>query len=630
MNKFLNALSMSTAGMIFLVSTPAHSAAGIIDNFQVISTVDAFNGATPPGAAGPYILITAIAHGKLDPLHPLNAGIVDIQNAARDSNGMVSYSTDVLILRPKSAANAVRVLYYDVVNRGNKLGLADFVGGDLVAGTPPPATFPSLVQKGYTVVWSGWQGGIAQSGDGLHGVLGTSFPVAKNSDGSDITGLTTEEFIGSGNTIRLTYKPASPSNFSEVKFLARQSWYNRDHRLGYNTSYATQVASWNYVTNADGSYSVHFTPPAVVPDERNVSVPADAGTIYTFVYRAKQPLLNGIGFAAVRDLVSYLKNLQADGQGHVSPLKDMMTARCVMTSCASNPTTNFDVAIAGGQSQSGRFLKDFLYQGFNADKFGKTVFDGMLPMISGGKRAWVNMRFSQPGATSTAHSEHWQPGDQFPFTYGVLTDRYSGSSDGILKKCQTNGTCPKILHIDSSLEWWQGRGSLVVTNDSGLDITQPANVRVYMVSGARHASGPGVRTGVNSLPSSTNACLLPLTNIKTATIWRGLLSKLVGWVTVGANPPASLHPTVAGGAVQMSPDQPGYTFPASVGSLRVPLGDAATPTIISAPTSATTTRSTRPITSRPTAKPNRSWTSPRDICSMSPNWTTAGTSWAAS
>jgi hypothetical protein len=580
MKRLLNGLLVLVAAAALGTHAPARAAAGVIDNFEIVSTAAAFGGSTPPGAAGPYVLITAIAHGKLDPAHALNAGIVDLANAPRDASGLVSYSTDVLILRPQSAAKATRLLYYDVVNRGGKLGLEDFVGGDLVGGTAPPSTFPSLLQKGYTLVWSGWQGDIAQSGDGFHGAVGTAFPIARNADGTDITGLTTQEFIGSGTTMRLSYKPASLTDFSEVKFSARQSWYNSNHQLGYRSSYSAAVSDWKYVTNSDGSYSVSFTPPQFVPDEHNVSVKPDAGTIYTFVYRAKQPRVNGIGFAAVRDLVSYLKNLPADAQGHANPLRDMLSARCIVSSCSSNPTTNFDVAVAAGESQSGRFLKDFLYQGFNVDKFGKIVFDGMLPIISGAKRTWVNRRFSQPGATTTAHSDHWQPGDQFPFTYGVLTDRYSGVSDGILKKCLATATCPKILHVDSSVEWWQGRGSLVVTDDHENDLALPSNVRVYLIAGAKHQSGVGVRTGINTLPSSTSACLFPTVNIKTSTVWRALLSRLTDWVTVGAVPPASVHPTVAGGAIRMTPTQIDYAFPADVTNVKVPLGDAATPTVI--------------------------------------------------
>ena len=218
-------------------STP--TAAGTVDQFQVVSSVNAFGGATPAGAAGPYVVISGIVHGKLDPKHPDNAGIVDLSNAPVDAAGMVEYTTDVVILRPKSASTARRVLFYDVVNRGNKIGQASFVGGGaLDVGAAPAANFPSLLSRGYTVVWSGWQGNIAQSGTGATAAVGTAFPIAKNADGSAITGLSREEFIpdyagGSATTIPLSYPPASLTDLSEVTFTARQSWLNAGGQEDY-------------------------------------------------------------------------------------------------------------------------------------------------------------------------------------------------------------------------------------------------------------------------------------------------------------------------------------------------------------------------------------------------------------
>ncbi|MDE1949891.1 MAG: peptidase, partial [Burkholderiales bacterium] len=340
------------------------AAAGSVDQFQVVSAVDAFGGATPAGAAGPYVVITGIVHGKLDPKNAANAGIVDLANAPVDAAGMVEYSTDVVILRPKSASTARRVLFYDVVNRGNKLALSSFVGGGaLTTGAAPSAAFPSILRRGYTVVWSGWQGSIAQTGNGASAAVGTVFPTAANADGSAITGLSREEFIpdyagGNATTIPLSYPPASTTDLSEVTFTARQSWLNSAGQQDYAAPSAP-VTTWSYVKNANGSYSVSFTPPAAVPDATGAMVPPDAGTIYSFVYRASSPMVNGIGFAAVRDLITFLKTASADGQGNANPLNDMKAAACASgVNCPANPATNFDVALGEGISQSGRFLRD--------------------------------------------------------------------------------------------------------------------------------------------------------------------------------------------------------------------------------------------------------------------------------
>ena len=458
---------------------------GRIQRLEIVSTADAYGGATPAGAAGPYTVITAIAHGKLNPRHANNAGIVDLDKAPVGNDGWVSYSTDVVILRPKTAATARRVLFYDVVNRGNKVAQGLFVGGGaLTTGAAPGANFHSVLQSGYTVVWSGWQGDVAQSGNGATAAVGATFPAAANADGSPITGLVREEYVpdfAGGSTIPLTYPPASLTDLSEATLTARQTWINPAGKMDYAAP-SVAVTSWTYVTNANGSVSVQFTPPPAVPTASG-SVPADAGTIYSFVYRARDPKIFGIGFAAVRDLVRFLKNDATDASGNANPVADMRNATCASgTNCPAAPSTNYDVAIGEGVSQSGRFLRDFLYQGFNGAN-GRKVFDGMMPIIPAGRRMWLNNRFAQPGRWSKQHEDHWMPGDQFPFAYNVIADPIGGTNDGLLRRCLTDNTCPKIMQIDGSYEWWGGRASLVVTDGAGRDLTLPENVRYYLIPG---------------------------------------------------------------------------------------------------------------------------------------------------
>lgn len=560
----------------------AEKTAGIIDRFEIVSTADAFNGATPPGSAGPYQVITGIVHGKLLATAAENAGIVDLANAPADSAGYVGYTTDVVILRPKNASNGRRVLFYDVVNRGNKIAASSYIGGGaLVAGAAPPAEFPSLLQKGYTVVWSGWQAGIAQTGNGAAAAIGVSFPVARNNDGSAITALSREEFVadfagGPATVFPLTYSPASLADRSEVVFTARQSWSNASGQQDYNSP-SVPVTAWRYVANADGSVSVDFTPPATVPGPDGTSVPPDAGTIYTFVYRAKDPTVNGIGFAAVRDLVAFLRHSDKDAQGNANPLADMKTAVCAAGSnCPANPAGNFDIVIGEGLSQSGRFLRDFLYQGFNRDVAGNKVFDGLMPVIPAGRRTWTNVRFSQIGRWSKQHEDHFMPGDQFPFAYNVIDDPLTGVNDGILKKCLATSTCPKIMQIDGSYEWWGGRASLVVTDGAGHDLALPDNVRYYMVAGTQHAGGAGVTTGLLTVPPAGSLCQLPASPVAQTPVVRAMIPAMERWLVSNVAPPASRYPTVAAGTLVASndigfPDLTNVVVPSGPGASPVPL-----------------------------------------------------------
>ncbi len=341
---------------------------------------------------------------------------------------------------------------------------------------------------------------------------------------------------------------------------------------------STPVTSWTFVTNPNGSVSVQFTPPASVPTVSG-SVPPDAGTIYSFVYRAKEPKIFGVGFAAVRDLIGFLKNDAADASGNANPLNDMKAAACAAgTNCPVGPSTNFDVVMGEGLSQSGRFLRDFLYQGFNSAN-GRKVFDGMLPMIPGGRRMWLNERFAQPGRWSKQHEDHWMPGDQFPFAYNVFTDPVSGVNDGILKRCLTNNTCPRIMQIDGSYEWWGGRASLVVTDGAGRDLTLPDNVRYYMIAGTQHGGGAGVTTGVVTQPAAGSTCQFAASPVSMAPVERALVTSMENWLVRGTEPPRSRYPTVASGQA-VAPNATAMGFP-NLNAIRVPNGPTGTATSLS-------------------------------------------------
>jgi hypothetical protein len=557
----------------------------VIDRFEVLSSVDAYSGATPGGAAGPYTVVTGIVHGKLDPNHADNADIVDLKLAPVGADGLVEYSTDVVILRPKTAATARRVMVYDVVNRGSKLNVNRHIGGGALAtGAAPPATFASLLQLGYTMVWSGWQGNLPQTGAGDVDTIGTRFPTARNADGTSITGLSREEFVqdnaGGATAIPLKYLPASLTDRSEVVFTARQSWINSAGVQVYAAP-SVAVTDWSYVTNADGSVGVQFTAPAAVPRPGGTTEPADQGTIYSFVYRAKDPMVMGIGFAAVRDLVHFLRYTAKDAQGGDNPLNDLKTAACAAgTACPANPTSNLDVVMADGVSQSGRFLRDFLYRGFNKASDGTQVFDGLMPLGTGARRVWLNYRFAQPDRASKQHEDRFALGVDAPFTYDVRQDAYGSEADGLMKKCLASNTCPKVMQVDGSMEWWTARGALVVTDGRGGDIPLPDNVRYYFIASQQHTgSNTGATTGLTTQPAAGTRCEFASNPVTQSPVERALIPALERWIAKGTLPPASRYPTVTAGTAVAS-DRNSLGFP-DLTNVLVPNGPSATPLALS-------------------------------------------------
>jgi hypothetical protein len=550
---------------------PRYDDPGYVDRLEIVSTYPAYGGASF-GNVGPYTVIVAIAHNKLDPNHPANAGIVDVKLAPRDGNGMVDYSEDVVILRPTSAANAKRVLFYDVVNRGGKVATGTFngAGATFAAGQQGNAL---LLRLGYTIVFSGWQGNVLQTGQGDISVVGTNFPVATQPDGSPINGEVREEFIldaldpsnGPGlaangvATVGLV-NPAATLDQSGVTFNWRQTWLVAPGVEDYNSpSTPVPSATWSFV---DGGNAVQFTPPAGT----------DLGTIYTFIYTATAPKVMGLGFSAIRDLITFLNHDRTDHHGNPNPVWGIRSARCERNDCDRDSV--FEVRMMEGISQSGRFTRDFLYQGFNNDaraseRFNNdvrasgngdsrhTVFNGMFPIIPASRKTYTNFRWSQPGRWSKQHEDHWQPGDQFPFAYQVITDPVSGRTDGILKDCLETKTCPKIIHLIGGFETWGGRDALVTTDGRGHDIGLPENVREYVVPGANHGGGGGVAT----IPTLSPIDKYPISVVVESTIDRALAPVLEEWVAKDVSPPASVYPSKANGLAAPPADQSGVGFP---------------------------------------------------------------------
>jgi len=295
---------------------------------------------------------------------------------------------------------------------------------------------------------------------------------------------------------------------------------------------------------------VQFTPPAGT----------DLGTIYTFIYKATAPKVMGLGFSAIRELITFLNYDRTDRQGNPNPVWDLRMARCERRDCDRDSV--FEVRMMEGISQSGRFTRDFLYQGFNDDARGDndsrhTVFNGMFPIIPASRKTYTNFRWSQPGRWSKQHEDHWQPGDQFPFAYQVSRDPFSGKRDGILKKCLETNTCPKIIHLIGGFETWGGRDVLVSTDGLGHDIGLPENVREYVVPGASHGGGGGVAT----IPTLSPICKYPISAVVESTIDRALVPVLEDWVAKDVAPPPSAYPSHANRLLAPPEDRSAVGFP---------------------------------------------------------------------
>jgi hypothetical protein len=489
-------------------------------------------GGTEFGAAGPYERLHGTVFGELDPTHPLNAGIVNLDRAARNTQGNVEYRSDFRILKPVDLDRGNLCLVYDVPNRGNQ-PIMPRLNGAPDGGHPQHAGNGFLMRRGFTVVWSGWQGDVPPGNDRLT----ARFPVIPG-----ITGMVREEFIAENTGL------LGDTNIEELS----------DERLVGTLVYPVADPSGATLTVRQREADPRVTPAGLawrLVDDRHVEITRptapgfDRGAIYEFIYRARDPVVMGIGFAAIRDIVSFLRHATTD-----NPL-------------APQGRPRIRRAIGFGISQSGRMLRDLVHLGFNQDLAGRQVFDGILPVVAGSRRTCVNWQFAQAGRYSRQHEDHSYGDDQFPFSYPTLTDPISGRTAGILERARDAGVCPKVLHLDTESDFWQARSSLIATDPGGADIAMPQEVRIYAVSGVPHAPFRPLTKPVMQLPGNP---------LGYGAFMRALLVALFEWVEHDTAPPDSRFPSRAAGTLvplaearRSFPRLSGVDFPNVLNELRL-------------------------------------------------------------
>jgi hypothetical protein len=485
-----------------------------------ISAVEPFADDKSFGEAGPYVRIRGVARGALDPNAAENAGICDLDKAARNSTGLVEYSTDFFILRPSEPRHGSGMLVYDVTNRGAKriLSLIDDVpANDPVAVNDPKtardAGLGFLLGRGHSIVWSGWDPGAPRANNGL----GADFPVALD-NGKPITGRIRDEFhVGTRGPAelvvrRLSYAAASPDQ-PEARLTVRDRESDRRRDI--------PRAEWQFADNR----SIRLQ-----PEGR----PFEPFKIYELWYEATDPKVLGIGFATVRDLVSFLRYERSDNP----LLAPTLPSPASGGGSGRGDGAEIRHAIGFGVSQSGRFLRHFLELGMNRDSEGRRVFDGVFSHVAGAGKVFANHRFGMPGRTATQHEDRLYPENWFPFGNAVATDPFSGRAGAILSGAPTD---PLVIETNSATEYWQKGASLVHIDPSGrADAELPANARVYMIAGTQH----GGRPGADPRPGP---CVNPRNPHSATPALRALFHALEEWVTKGVAPPPSRVPNLAAG-----------------------------------------------------------------------------------
>ncbi|TAJ86077.1 alpha/beta hydrolase domain-containing protein [Reyranella sp.] len=489
-----------------------------------IERVEPLADGAPFGEAGPYERVIASARGEVDPAHPGNKGIALIDKAPRNAAGKVEYKTDIFILRPRDPGRGNGRILYEVNNRGRKMLFGNIADGP--QGVNDPKTLADLgnafpLRRGYTIVWSGWDPDAPRANMGL----ALTAPVA-TTNGQPIVQTVREEWVsgtrvGVLETFKLSYEAASLEQ-NRARLTVRERADDAPRELPLN--------QWSFV------------------DGRSIKLrdgtKAQPGYLYEFHYDAKNPKVQGLGFAATRDLISWLRHDPAAAKATGGPITH---------------------ALAIGFSQAGRYLRNHISEGFNRDEQGRRVFDGVHSHIAGVGRIFFNMPFAQPARTNTQHEDHGFPENEFPFSTASLDDPLTGKTGSLFRG---DGCDPLLIETNTSTEYWQKGASLLHTDPLGTrDIELPANSRVYMIAGTQHGGRAGATTdpGPNINPRNPHN---PMPAV------RALLVALDEWVVSGKTPPPSKVPTLAAGTLV---DAAKTEFPAVPGAAEVRVTNSVSP-----------------------------------------------------
>ena len=491
---------------ILLVVIASSSAAAEVVRIDVQSRADVAAGKSF-GATGPYEKVSGRIYFEVDPSNDANKIITDIAKAPRNTRGRVEFSSDFFLIKPKEIARGNGTLLYEVSNRGGKgmLGFYNRATGSVNPTSDEEMGDGFLMRHGFTLLWVGWQFDPPKR-EGLVRV----YPPVTTDNGKPLVGIVRSEVIVArvafdaslADRDHLAYPVADPDDPANTLSV-------RDTIEGARRF--IPKSEWKFARVSNG---------LPVPDRTRVYLAAgfQPSKIYEVVYKSQNPPMAGAGPAAVRDAISHLKYASADE--------------------LSIPAGSIQRSIAFGVSQSGRFLRTYLYYGFNEDERRRKVFDGVMAHVAGGGRGSFNLRFAQPSRDGHPFLNKFYPTDIFPFTDIAQTDPQTGEKDGLLLRVKPE-FMPKIFYTNSSYEYWGRAASLIHTAiDGRTDAPVPDNTRIYMFAGGQHGTGAfPPRRSIGQQLNNPNDYRWSM---------RSLLLAMHRWIRDEAAPPPSRYPRIDG------------------------------------------------------------------------------------
>jgi len=480
-----------------------------VTRVEIATTTDVLNGKSF-GDAGAYERITGRVYFSLSVSDPHNRRIVDLANAVNLKNGEVEFSSDFVAVRPKDPRKSTGAMLLEIPNRGRVSIISLVDGGDWNLANDAGDAW--LLRHGFTIVTLGWQ----WDADGDDPVR-LYAPIAKE-NGKTITGLLRGDLMLSKSAAEIPLGHLIIGEIGGVEYPVAAPDDARNLLTVRDSPNAPRSviprSQWRFAKTVNG---------VLTPSDRNIHLDAgfEAGKIYEYVYAVADPVVAGGGFAAIRDFASYAKH-------------------------APDAITPAARIYGQGISQNGRFLRDFLYQGFNADEEGRIALDGVLAHVAGAGRGSFNYRFAQPSRDAQPTSSVFFPTDIFPFTDQPEKDPITGETGGLLDQAAADKVVPKIFFSNTSYEYWGRAAAMIhVTADGKQDASISDHVRIYHFTGLQHFSGPFP-------PEKDEGDLLgqqPQSPLPIRYFWRAMIANMDAWVRTSTLPPPSSYPKLADGTL---------------------------------------------------------------------------------
>ena len=514
---------------VLLVMVSINSLKARVTQIEITETIPVANG-TPFGNVGAYEKVSGIAYFEIAPDHKRNKTIADIGRVPVNENGNVEFSAEFEILRPTDPKKASGLLFVETPSQGQKLSLGLLHDIDaqedlnlINENTNLGNGF--LFNRGHTLAWIAWQGKVRE----IENRLIVDFPSALEKE-NPVRGFILTEFNGRSfqeqnpYTLPLSGRRHVQSypSISTDKEIAQASLFVM--QSGSTSASSSDVGKGEMVPSDQWAFA-HC--PEGWPGEPSSEYICVKNSFlknrnYHLIYQATGAPLMGLGLATTRDFISHLKHEDADTLG------------------TPNPTTKIKHVICQGIGQGGRYLRDFLYQGFNVDVNGEKVCDGMNIHGAGVEKSYLNYRFSQPYRVSTQHSERFIPDVNFPRQYSVRVNPFLKFPDGILKRPAFD---PKIFHTDTSTEFWQSRASLVGASEGAtMDFSESSRVRRFLISSAESYNR---FNGVGHNGYGERQCFYGSNTLHIGSLMRALINNLERWVVEGKEPLESIYPKIS-------------------------------------------------------------------------------------